>query len=77
MLLRDEFAPALAGLQALQGVDQGPARADVELGLLSVLGPTTMVLMGPGSAQFGEVQKRAYALCQALPDTDIYVQHEV
>jgi len=38
------------------------------LGLLSVLGPTTMVLMGPGSAQFGEVQKRAYALCQSLPD---------
>lgn len=56
-----------AGLQALQGVAEGPARAEVELGLLSVLGPTTMVLMGPGSAQFGEVQKRAYALCQSLP----------
>jgi tetratricopeptide (TPR) repeat protein len=45
----------------------GPARSEAELGLLSVLGPTTMVLMGPGSAPFGEVQKRAFALCHELP----------
>ena len=56
-----------AGLAGLAGVAPDPARAEVELALLSVLGPTTMVLMGPGSAPFGEVQKRAYALCHALP----------
>lgn len=42
-------------------------RDRAELGLLSVLGPTTMVLLGPGSAEFGAVQERAYGLSQALP----------
>jgi class 3 adenylate cyclase/tetratricopeptide (TPR) repeat protein len=55
------------GLDALKDVANGSERAECELGLLSVLGPTTMVLMGPGSAAFGEVQKRAYDLCRALP----------
>jgi predicted ATPase/class 3 adenylate cyclase len=55
------------GLEALKNVAPSPERAECELGLLSVLGPTTMVLMGPGSAPFGDVQKRAYALCHAIP----------
>lgn len=55
------------GLVALTDVEAGPAKSEAELGLLSVLGPTTMVLMGPGSAPFGDVQKRAFALCHDLP----------
>ncbi len=55
------------GLEALSSVALSPERSECELGLLSVLGPTTMVLMGPGSAPFGDVQKRAHALCMALP----------
>jgi predicted ATPase/class 3 adenylate cyclase len=55
------------GLEALKNVAPSPDRAECELGLLSVLGPTTMVLMGPGSAPFGDVQKRAFALCHTLP----------
>ena len=56
-----------AGLASLQKVPVDAARHEVELSLLSVLGPTTMVLMGPGSSAFGDVQKRAYALCHELP----------
>lgn len=55
------------GLVALKDVENDAAKAETELGLLSVLGPTTMVLMGPGSAPFGEVQQRAFALCHAIP----------
>ena len=55
------------GLEALKLVAPSPERSECELGLLSVLGPTTMVMMGPGSAPFGDVQKRAYALCHSLP----------
>ncbi len=55
------------GLEALKNVAVSPERAECELGLLSVLGPTTMVLMGPGSTPFGDVQKRAFALCHTLP----------
>lgn len=56
-----------AGVQALAGVADGAERDGAELGLLSMLGPTTMVLLGPGSAEFGRVQERAQALSQALP----------
>lgn len=56
-----------AGVAALQGVPANPERDAAELGLLSMLGPTTMVLLGPGSAEFGAVQERAYGLSQALP----------
>jgi len=56
-----------AGLVSLEDVPIDAARHEVELGLLSVLGPTTMVLMGPGSSSFGDVQKRAYKLSQQLP----------
>lgn len=57
-----------AGLDALHGVAESSiARSEAELQLLSVLGPTTMVLFGPGSAPFGDVQKRAFALCRELP----------
>jgi class 3 adenylate cyclase/tetratricopeptide (TPR) repeat protein len=56
------------GLQALKDVAQSAERSECELSLLSVLGPTTMVLMGPGSAPFGDVQKRAFALCHSLPE---------
>lgn len=55
------------GLEALKDVAVSAERSECELGLLSVLGPTTMVLMGPGSAPFGDVQKRAHALCHSLP----------
>lgn len=56
-----------AGLASLEKVPIDASRQEVELGLLSVLGPTTMVLMGPGSSTFGDVQKRAYALSHQLP----------
>jgi hypothetical protein len=56
-----------AGIAALQGVPAGLDRDGAELGLLSMLGPTTMVLLGPGSAEFGAVQERAYGLSQLLP----------
>lgn len=55
------------GLVSIKDVENGAAKAETELGLLSVLGPTTMVLMGPGSAPFGEVQQRAFTLCHAIP----------
>lgn len=56
-----------SGLELLEKAKDNSNRADLELKLLSVLGPTTMVLTGPGSPIFGDVQKRAYALCQQLP----------
>ena len=56
-----------AGVDALAHAPAGPERDAPELGLLSMLGPTTMVLRGPGSADFGAVQERAYALSQTLP----------
>ena len=56
-----------AGIAGLQGAPAGLARDAAELGLLSMLGPTTMVLLGPGSAEFGAVQQRAYGLSQTLP----------
>lgn len=56
-----------AGVAALAGAPAGEARDAAELGLLSMLGPTTMVLLGPGSAEFGAVQERAYALSCTLP----------
>lgn len=60
-----------AGLAVLNDVPvsaSGLDRDAAELGLLSLLGPTTMVLLGPGSAEFGAVQERAYSLSQALPE---------
>ncbi|MDN3918703.1 AAA family ATPase [Roseateles violae] len=56
-----------AGVEALKPVPPSPERDAAELGLLSMLGPTTMVLLGPGSAEFGAVQERAYGLSQQLP----------
>ena len=56
-----------AGVDALKSAPAGLERDAAELGLLSMLGPTTMVLLGPGSAEFGEVQERAYGLSQVLP----------
>ncbi|MEC5399941.1 ATP-binding protein [Uliginosibacterium sp. H1] len=56
-----------AGVEALKSAPAGLDRDAAELGLLSMLGPTTMVLLGPGSAEFGEVQERAYGLSQILP----------
>jgi len=60
-----------AGVAVLEGIPAGDSsleRDAAELGLLSMLGPTTMVLLGPGSAEFGAVQERAYGLSQALPE---------
>jgi tetratricopeptide (TPR) repeat protein len=56
------------GLRVIKDLPSDAAKSESELALLSVLGPTTMVLMGPGSAAFGEVQKRAYQLCHELPN---------
>jgi class 3 adenylate cyclase len=56
-----------AGVAALANAPAGSERDAAELGLLSMLGPTTMVLLGPGSLDFGAVQERAYGLAQALP----------
>jgi anti-anti-sigma regulatory factor len=55
------------GLASMNKVAVSPEKNEAELGLLSVLGPTTMVLMGPGSAQFGEVQQQAFNLCHSIP----------
>ena len=57
-----------SGIAALASVPAGLERDAAELGLLSMLGPTTMVLLGPGSAEFGAVQERAYGLSQMLPE---------
>jgi tetratricopeptide (TPR) repeat protein len=56
-----------AGVAALKSAPPGLERDAAELGLLSMLGPTTMVLFGPGSADFGDVQERAHGLSQILP----------
>lgn len=64
---REAAAHLRAGVQALAPAPAGPERDGAELGLLSMLGPTTMVLLGPGSAEFGAVQERAYGLSQQLP----------
>lgn len=58
----------LAVLDALPAAATSLERDAAGLGLLSMLGPTTMVLLGPGSAEFGAVQERAYGLSQALPN---------
>ena len=55
------------GLASISKVASSPEKNEAELGLLSVLGPTTMVLMGPGSAQFGNVQQQAFDLCHSIP----------
>jgi class 3 adenylate cyclase/predicted ATPase len=64
---REAAAHLKDGVAILADVPPSEERSGSELALLSVLGPTTMVLMGPGSLPFGAVQKRAYELCQALP----------
>lgn len=64
---REAAAHLHAGVRALAGAAAGGERDAAELGLLSMLGPTTMVLLGPGSAEFGEVQERAFGLSQMLP----------
>lgn len=64
---REAAAHLRAGVQALAHAPAGAERDGAELGLLSMLGPTTMVLLGPGSADFGAVQERAYGLSQLLP----------
>ncbi len=56
-----------AGVAGLKSSPPSTERDAAELGLLSMLGPTTMVLLGPGSADFGDVQERAYGLSQILP----------
>lgn len=55
------------GVASLAAAVSGPERDQAELGLLSMLGPTTMVLLGPGSAAFGDIQQRSYGLSLSLP----------
>lgn len=63
---REAEAHLRAGLGALEGHPEGEDRDQATLVLLSALGPTTMVLMGPGAAPFGLIQQQAHALCQRL-----------
>jgi len=64
---REAAAHLRAGLDALAAAEAGVVRDTAELGLLSMLGPTTMVLRGPGDAEFGAIQQRAYNLTRQLP----------
>ncbi len=64
---REAAAHLSAGVAILAGAAPGVARKECELALLSMLGPTTMVLKGPGSQAFRDVQRHAYFLCHDLP----------
>jgi len=64
---REAEARLSVGLQSLARLAPDRTKTEAELALLSVLGPTTMVLKGPGSEAFRDVQQRAYALCHELP----------
>ncbi len=64
---REAAAHLREGVTTLADVAASQERSQSELALLSMLGPTTMVLRGPGSLEFGDVQKRAYQLCNQLP----------
>jgi class 3 adenylate cyclase len=57
-----------SGLDALADQPDDEARRREELSLLAVLGPAQMVMKGPGSPDFGAVQRRAYDTCRSLPD---------
>jgi tetratricopeptide (TPR) repeat protein len=64
---REAAAHLSDGVAVLTDLAPGRERSESELALLSVLGPTTMVLKGPGSHAFRDVQRRAFALCHQLP----------
>jgi class 3 adenylate cyclase len=64
---REAAAHLHDGVATLSAEPSGLERSQSELALLSILGPTTMVLQGPGSQQFHDVQRRAFALCHELP----------
>lgn len=64
---REAAAHLQSGVDGLARLPPGESSHLAEFNLLSVLGPTTMVLAGPGSASFGAVQKRAVELCHQLP----------
>ncbi len=64
---REAAAHLQSGVDGLAKAAPGDEATLAEFQLLSVLGPTTMVLAGPGSAGFGRVQKRAVELCQQIP----------
>ena len=63
---REAEAHLRAGVAALASHPEGEDKDQALLTLLSVLGPTTMVLMGPGAEPFGQIQQQAHALCQRL-----------
>lgn len=64
---REAAAHLQSGVDGLARTSASDASRLAEFNLLSVLGPTSMVLAGPGSAGFGAVQKRAVELCQQIP----------
>lgn len=69
---REAEAQLRAGIDSL---DRLPGASDherdrVRLALLSVLGPTMMVLQGPGSRSFGEIQQEAHRLCLHMANTE-------
>jgi hypothetical protein len=57
-----------SGLDVLAQHPAGEARVRAEVALLSGLGPTLMVMHGPGSAAFGAIQRRAFAAMSSLED---------
>ena len=65
--LREAAAHLSEGVAVLADAPAGHGRSEAELALLSMLGPTTMVLKGPGSEAFRDVQRRAFTLCHELP----------
>ncbi|MDM0066562.1 adenylate/guanylate cyclase domain-containing protein [Variovorax sp. J31P207] len=64
---REAAAHLSEGVSVLAAAPAGHERSEAELSLLSTLGPTTMVLTGPGSEAFRDVQQRAFTLCHELP----------
>lgn len=65
--LREAAAHLSEGVSVLAAAPASHERSEAELSLLSTLGPTTMVLTGPGSEAFRDVQRRAFTLCHELP----------
>ncbi len=65
-VLREAVAYYRHGLEAVAALADGPSRREVEFQLHAGLGPTLMVMSGPGHPEFGRVQTRALELCEEL-----------
>ena len=65
---REAVAHFERGLETLAQLPEDETRVRAELSLLAGLGPAHMVMKGPGHADFGRVQRRAFETTQRLPD---------